>query len=87
MSYLKPIVSTKTLGISPEYENILIVCENESPLTISVKINYVLDWDESKIENHRKDTAEFISKEKTWKSQTERLTSWLSKEFSLSFNG
>ena len=87
MSYLKPIVSTKTLGISPEYENILIVCENESPLTISEKINYVLDWDESKIENHRKDTAEFISKEKTWKSQTERLTSWLSKEFSLSFNG
>ena len=61
-SYLKPIVSTRTPGIPSEYENILIMCENESALKISKKISCVLDWDDKKIENHRKDTAEFISK-------------------------
>ncbi len=86
MSYLKPIVSTKTPGISPEYQNILIMCENESPIAIAEKINYVLDWDNSKIENHQKDTIEFISTEKTWEFQTTKLTSWLNKQFSLDFN-
>ena len=51
LSYLKPIISTRTPGLPPEYEKILIMCEDESPTAISSKITDVLDWDKSKIEN------------------------------------
>jgi glycosyltransferase involved in cell wall biosynthesis len=83
LSYLKPIVSTKTPGIPPEYEKILIMCEDESATAISEKIIEALDWNKTKIQSHQKTTVEFLSKKKTWESQTDRLSSWLNNEFSL----
>jgi len=87
LSYLKPIVSTKTPGISPEYEKVLVMSENESPIAISEKITEVLEWDESKKSTQKTKTIEFLSKNKTWESQVNRLSDWLIKEFSLNLQG
>ena len=87
LSYLKPIVSTKTPGISPEYEKVLLLSEDESPSAISEKIVEVLEWDEIKKSTQKTNTIEFLSKNKTWESQVNRLSDWFSKEFSLNLHG
>ena len=61
--------------------------ENESPIAISEKITEVLEWDESKKSTQKTKTIEFLSKNKTWESQVNRLSDWLIKEFSLNLQG
>lgn len=82
--YLKPIISTKTPGISPEYENILVTTENDTPKAIADKIIEVLSWDDAKTTEHAETTLKFIEQNKTWNHQADRLIGWLMTEFKLS---
>ena len=45
------------------------------------------EWDEIKKSTQKTNTIEFLSKNKTWESQVNRLSDWFSKEFSLNLHG
>ena len=81
--YLKPIISTKTPGISPEYESILVTTENDTPKAIANKIVEVLDWDEDKTNQYSETLSTFINQNKTWDRQAGRLLKWLIAEFNI----
>ena len=84
--YLKPIISTKTPGISPDYETILITAETDNPKSIANKIIEVLDWDEDKTNEYIETTLKFINQNKTWDIQSGRLIKWLTDEFNITSN-
>ena len=86
LQHMKPIISTKTPGISPDYETILITPENDSPKAIASKITEVLDWDEDKTNQHIEKTLEFINQNKTWDIQSGRLIKWLIANFNINSN-
>ena len=84
--YLKPIISTKTPGISPDYETILITAETDNPKSIANKLIEVLDCDEDKTNEYIETTLKFINQNKTWDIQSGRLIKWLTDEFDITSN-
>lgn len=44
LSYERPIVSTRTPGIGPEYDNVLVFTESDSPASLAAAIDEVLEW-------------------------------------------
>lgn len=83
MTYLKPIISTETPGISPEYKDVLNICEDESAENMAAEIEAVLNWDEHKTLQYRKNLHKFVLGNKTWPAQTERLHNWILTNFNL----
>jgi glycosyltransferase involved in cell wall biosynthesis len=44
LSYERPIVSTRALGIGPEYDAVLVFAETDSPASLAAAIDEVLEW-------------------------------------------
>lgn len=77
LSYGKPVITTWTPGISPEYRSVLEVLTEETEDCLAKTIETVLHWsDKQRIENLLKN-REFILKSKTWEYQAYRLEKWL----------
>jgi|ERR1039457_583899 glycosyltransferase involved in cell wall biosynthesis len=80
LSYGKPVISTWTEGLSPEYKKILTVLDNDSPECLAQTIEKVLAWDTATRLETAKETYEFMNAKKLWSIQAKRLISWLEKE-------
>lgn len=71
MSYGKPIVSTWTRGLAPEYREILLITQ-ENPRAMATAIERALEIDPGSREVLREKTAGFIEK-RLWSAQARRL--------------
>jgi len=77
LSYGKPVISTWTTGLSPEYRDVLEVLSEETEDCLARSIEGVLLWPDYKIEQNYLKINNFLIKEKTWAHQANRLVSWL----------
>lgn len=78
--YGKPIISTWTPGLSPEYREVLEVLDEENIQCLAEKIKEVIIWPEQKVKNHASKVRSFLLTQKTWKYQAQRLADWLENE-------
>jgi len=80
LSYGKPIISTWTEGLSPDYRNVLEVLNEESIGCMAQTIEDVLAWKSSKRQILARQIAEFLKNKKTWITQAGRFIQWMNRE-------
>lgn len=82
LSYCKPVISTWTEGLSPEYRNVLLVLDDDSPETLVEKINDVLTWNDEQRVVYTSNVVSFLQDTKTWDSQANRFSLFLEESIS-----
>ena len=73
MAFGKPIISTWTPGLSPEYRPFFTIPAEESGLSFADAIDSVLDYDSQSIEAHRSRLWSYLESSKSWKHQACRF--------------
>jgi len=76
-SYGKPVISTWTEGLSPEYKEVLTVLEKATPECLAQTIQNVLAWDAATRQEMTNKIYEFMNSRKLWSIQAQRLKNWL----------
>jgi glycosyltransferase involved in cell wall biosynthesis len=76
LTYGRPVVSTWTAGLAPEYRDVLVVPEAESPAELASAIERVLGWSAETEEALFRRAAEFLAGRR-WEVQAGRLLDWL----------
>jgi glycosyltransferase involved in cell wall biosynthesis len=76
LAYGKPVISTFTDGVSPDYADVLIPILDESDVRLSEAIHSVLNMQSEEYEDMRSRIASF-NKNHTWPYQINRFVSWL----------
>ncbi|MEI6057127.1 MAG: glycosyltransferase [Lentisphaerota bacterium] len=79
LTYCKPVISTWTDGLSPEYSDVLLIAEKATPDGIAVKIEEILEWDQNKLAEYGQKAATFLSSKKTWDIQAQRFVKFINK--------
>jgi len=77
LSYGKPVISTKTLGLSPEYSKFLFYFDSSNIDSLDNIINDLLEWSLSDRIDYAKRIQEYISLEKNWNNQARNISIWL----------
>jgi glycosyltransferase involved in cell wall biosynthesis len=80
LSYGKPVISTWTEGLSPEYKEVLVVLENATPECLAHTVENVLAWDIAARQVTANKIYEFMNSKKLWSIQAQRLKAWLDTE-------
>jgi glycosyltransferase involved in cell wall biosynthesis len=80
LSYGKPVISTWTDGLSPNYRDVLIVIEEESPTYLAKVIEQVSCWDIQKYQEVRRRIKDFMTREKLWNLQAQNALDWLNEK-------
>lgn len=77
LAHGKPVVSTITPGLAPDYRDLVVPVDRNSPQALAGGIEMVLK--ESAIERAKRcqRICQFLQMQKTWKNQSERLLEWL----------
>jgi len=76
LSYRKPIVSTWTHGLSPEYRKVLNVVDSDNPKDLANEIKKVFKWSNSTFYENSLAIKNFI-RNKSWDIQTKNLIKWI----------
>jgi len=79
LSYGKPIISTWTPGLSPEYRDMLIVPERETEGCLATHIENVLEWEHKQRQLFAKRVAIFVENH-LWSVQAAKFAWWLAQE-------
>jgi glycosyltransferase involved in cell wall biosynthesis len=77
LSYGKPIVSTWTDGLSPDYRSVLKIINEETSDSLANSIQEVLSWSDAKVYQNSIKIKNFLLDKKTWDVQAQRLDYWL----------
>jgi glycosyltransferase involved in cell wall biosynthesis len=77
LAYCRPVVSSLTAGVSPEYRDLVVPVEEESPEALAAALDVALRMPADAREELAGRIATFLSSGKTWQRQGERLVSWL----------
>lgn len=78
LSFKKPIISTRT-GLSPKYNNVLFLLNDEKIETLINKINYVLSLNSYK-QNLLKKKIKDFTKKYSWDAQVKKFINWSNKK-------
>lgn len=79
LAFGKPVISTFTDGVSPEYKDILIPIQDESQSSLIAAINEVMSLGEDQYRLMQKRMASF-NRKRTWSAQAARFMTWLQQE-------
>jgi glycosyltransferase involved in cell wall biosynthesis len=77
LSYRKPVVSTWTPGLSPEYRRVLVCTPDESPAALASTIEGVLCWSQARRDEYAAAVERFLVDTRSWSRQALRLREWL----------
>lgn len=80
LSYGKPVISTWTDGLSPEYRNVLVILEEENPDCLARTIEEVLGWNREKRQKMAKQIELFLGTRRLWPVQARNFYQWLLEE-------
>ena len=83
LTYGKPVVSTITPGISPEYHDVLIPVEQETDEGLVKAMSYAVDLSTAEKESIYNRTVSLIEGSKTRESQAMRLIEWMRTDLKL----
>lgn len=78
LSYGKPVISTWTPGLAPDYQQVLQIPDQETPAGLADIIEQNLQWSFHKYQENAIKIYSFLEKQKTWIIQAERLKKWIS---------
>lgn len=73
MKYLKPVVSTLTPGLSPEYSDYIYLDQTSSASGVAAQIERVGSLQNSELNALRDDMRQFLLEHKTWREQALKL--------------
>ena len=79
LSYGKPVVSTWIDSFSPDYRDVLEVCDNTPEGFVNV-LNGVLAWNAAQREAKFNQIKSWFEERKSWNKQARRLIHWLESE-------
>jgi glycosyltransferase involved in cell wall biosynthesis len=77
LSFGKPVISSKTFGLSPDYEEVLIYFEEYSIYCLSHKILEILSWTDIQKQDYFDKVNYFIKNKKNWIKSGYDLSNWL----------
>jgi hypothetical protein len=80
LAYAKPIVSTWTDGLAPDYRGLLIVPEEETGASLAQSVLLAAEMSECELKDHASRVREFLMANKSWNKQAERLRDWMESE-------
>lgn len=84
LSYGKPIISTWTDGLSPDYRDLLIVIDELNTLSLNQAIEDIIQWSDVDKQNLKNKIKKFVQEKKLWKNQARKMYDWLMQEFFIS---
>lgn len=79
LSWGTPVVSTWTGGLSPEYRDVLVVVDDDTPAGLANAIRGVLGWSAERRRSYRERVEAFVEG-RSWDVQADRLVGWLDRE-------
>jgi glycosyltransferase involved in cell wall biosynthesis len=74
----KPVVTTRTLSLAPEYDNVLLFAGDDTAAGLAAAIDRVLDWTSDERNDYRRKVSEFATEHGDWQVVTERFLRWAS---------
>jgi len=77
LAYCRPVVSTLTAGVSPEYRDLVVPVEEESPDALAAALDVAVRMPADVREELAGRIASFLRSGKTWQRQGDRLVAWL----------
>ena len=77
LSYGKPVLSTWTPGLSPEYEKVIYKISESNPISIAEKIDEIASMSLDLKVKYNNQVRNFLQNEKNIEHQIDSLTQWL----------
>lgn len=77
LSYGKPVISTWTDGLNPDYADVLIVLKSETTICLAETIERILSWSEAERRENARRAFVYLDTYKRWSIQTEKFSRWL----------
>lgn len=77
LSYGKPVISTMTPGVAPEFADILYTPDGEDSAAFAKTMAFVSSLHRSELDYLRSKTFEFLKETRLWSVQAEKLVQWL----------
>jgi hypothetical protein len=83
LSYGKPVVSSFTAGLSPEYKNYLFYPKNEKVESYLNTIKNIVSFNKLEKKQNYNKIKIWFNKNKTWNVLTDNLFNWIDQKFTL----
>ena len=77
MAYGKPIVSTRTDGLSPDYDCLLQIASENRAKELAAEIRSTLDLPDEDLLELKKRQYTFVTKQRSWQQQAKRLLGFI----------
>lgn len=77
LSYGKPVISTWTNGLCPEYRQVLVILEEETKEGLADAIDSTLSYNSKMLVEWGDRIKTFLEETRLWQRQAEKLTDWL----------
>jgi len=74
----KPVVTTRTLSLAPEYANVLLFAADDTPAAFAAAIDRVLHWTTEERTAYRRKARQFAAEHGDWQAVSGRLLHWAS---------
>jgi len=71
-----PVVTTRTAGLAPEYDSVLVFAEPAEAAPLAAAIEGVLGWPAERRAAHRREVARFVAAHGTWPQVARRFLEW-----------
>jgi glycosyltransferase involved in cell wall biosynthesis len=78
LTYEKPIISSMTAGLNPNYKDVLIFPADDTELSLMQTIESVIRWDETQLKLYAGVVRQFCLDKGDWDKQASRLLAWIS---------
>jgi glycosyltransferase involved in cell wall biosynthesis len=72
----KPVVTTRTAGLSPEYDRVLLFAEPAEPAPLAAALEAVLGWSSERRAAHRIDVERFAVEHGDWRQVAAEFLAW-----------
>lgn len=77
MAYGKPIVSTRTYGLSPEYDSVLQIAPGNGAEELAMEIRRTLDLTGNALGTLQERQYAFVTTQRSWKQQASKLLTFI----------
>jgi len=74
----KPVVTTRTLSLAPEYDNVLLFAADDTAAGLALAIDGVLNWTSAERSDYRRKVGQFAAEHGDWQVVTGRFLEWAS---------
>lgn len=71
-----PVVTTRTAGLAPEYDRVLVFAEPAEAAPLAAAIEAVLGWPAERRASHRREVERFVAAHGTWPQVARRFLEW-----------